>query len=85
MQLIKTFDFNRALDKLPKSIQTLFHIQEERFILNRDDQRLHIKKLKKFDKDFSFRITRRYRAVFYYRNPDTAVCYDIGHRKDVYR
>ena len=85
MEIIKTFDFERSLKKLPSNIKRLHKIQEERFILNPNDLRLHIKKLRDLGGVFSFRITRKYRALFYFQNPNTAILFDVDHRKDVYR
>ncbi len=34
---------------------------------------------------FSFRITRRYRVLFAFVEPGTALFATIGHRRDVYR
>ncbi|KKR31856.1 MAG: hypothetical protein UT65_C0015G0018 [Parcubacteria group bacterium GW2011_GWF2_39_8b] len=85
MYVIKTSDFERAYKRLPFGIQKLCLIQEERFALSSRDPRLHIKKLKDFDDAFSFRITRKYRALFYFQNAETVICFDIDHRKDVYK
>ena len=85
MQIIHTDDFRRNLDKLPKQIHRLLKIQEERFKNNWRDPRLHSKKVRSLDYAFSLRITRSYRAFFYFQNPETAVFFDIDHRKDAYR
>lgn len=44
MEIIKTSDFNRALEDLPVEIQRLYATQEKRFQKNWRDPRLHIKK-----------------------------------------
>ncbi len=85
MNVIKTSDFKKAFDNLQKNIQRLYSTQEKRFLFNPRDPRLHIKKLKEFDEAFSFRITRKYRTLFYFQNSMTAVFFDIDHRKNVYR
>ena len=82
--IIKTSDFDRAYKNLQASIRKLYLVQEKRFDLNPRDPRLHIKKLKNFDGVFSFRITIKYRALFYIQNPKTAIFFDIDHRKDIY-
>lgn len=85
MEIIHTDDFDRALAKLPKEIQELDAVQEERFSKHWLDARLHIKKLRGEDGVFTYRITRRYRGFFYFQNPDKAIFFDIDHRKDAYR
>lgn len=85
MQIIYTDDFKRSLNKLPKQIHRLLKIQEECFKNNWRDSRLHIKKVRSLDYAFSLRITRRYRAFFYFQDSETAVFFDIDHRKDIYR
>lgn len=85
MQIIHTEDFDQNLDNLPKQMHRLLKIQEERFKINWRDPRLHIKKVRSLKNAFSLRITRRYRAFFYFQNTDTAIFFDIDHRKDIYR
>lgn len=85
MKIIYTDDFKKNFPKFPKEIRNLFKIQEERFRNNLRDPRLHIKKIRSLDYAFSLRITRRYRAFFYFQNPETVVFFDIDHRKDIYK
>jgi len=85
MNIIQTDDFQKALEKLPKEIQQLYFTQKMRFQLNWRDPRLHIKKIRSLQFAFSFRITRRYRVFFYFQNSDTAIFFEIGHRKNVYK
>lgn len=85
MEIIKTSDFTRAFKKLPKEIQRLYNVQEKRFKENWRDSRLHIKKIHSLPYALSFRITRRYRVFFYFQNTETAVFFEIDHRKDIYR
>ena len=57
-------------------------------MLRRDafDARLHTKALSApLVGRFSFRITRRYRVFFYFKNANMAVFFEIDHRKDIYR
>lgn len=63
---------------------TIFKIQKKRFQENWRDPRLHVKKVRELEDAFSFRVTRRYRVLFYFQNQDTAVFFDVDHRKDVY-
>lgn len=85
MEIIKTSDFEKLLAMLPADIQRLYSRQEYLFTQNWRDPRLHIKKVKSLDLSFSFRITRRYRVLFYFQTPNRAIFFDIDHRKDVYR
>jgi mRNA-degrading endonuclease RelE of RelBE toxin-antitoxin system len=85
MEIIRTAEFEKLLKKLPKEIQRLYVTQERRFRFDWSDPRLHIKRVKELSRVFSFRITRRYRALFYFCNPHTAVFFEIDHRKETYR
>lgn len=85
MEIIKTSDFQRTFSKLPKDIQGLYAKQEKRFLENCKDPRLHIKKVRFLDYGLSFRITSRYRVFFYFQNSQTAIFFEIDHRKDIYR
>ena len=85
MKIIKTGDFNRAFRQTPADIKRLYTIQEKRFQDNWHDSRLHIKKNRELAFAFSFRVTRRYRVFFYFQNEQTAIFFEIDHRKDIYR
>ena len=85
MEVIKTKEFIIALEKLPKEIQRLYAIQERRFRENWRDSRLHIKEVRSLPLALSFRITRRYRVLFYFRDSSAAVFFEVDHRKDVYK
>lgn len=85
MEIIKTSEFNKALKRLPKDIQRLCQEQEQRFESNWRDPRLHVKKVKSLPFAFSFRITRNYRVLFYFKNISTVVFFDADHRKDIYK
>ena len=85
MKITKTDDFERAFKKLPQNLKRLFFIQEYRFFTNPQDPRLHIKKVHGLPLALSFRITRHYRTLFYFQDTETAVLFDVDHRKDVYR
>ena len=77
-------DFLKDLNKLPKNIKKILKLQEEIFTQNRFDRRLHIKKIKGGIDSHSFRITRNYRVIFYFRDEE-AIFFKIGHRKDIYK
>ncbi len=83
MRIRKTNDFVDELKRLPSEISRLFKKQENIFSINWLDARLHIKRLKEFSGVYSFRITRRYRVLFYFQG-DEAILFAIGHRKDIY-
>lgn len=85
MEIVKTGDFEKTVVKLPTIAQRLCARQETIFLENWRDVRLHTKKLKGLAYAFSFRITRKYRVLFYFQNPNRAIFFDIDHRKDVYR
>lgn len=85
MKIIQTDDFKKELAKLPISIQKAYDAQESLFLENHRDSRLHVKKLHGLDGVFSFRITREYRALFYFHDKEIIVFFAVGHRKDVYR
>jgi len=73
------------LGRLTADVRRLFFIQEE--ILKQDwrDPRLHVKKLTGRLPLFSFRVTRSYRVLFYFRAYDEIALFAIGGRKDIYR
>lgn len=85
MEINTTSDFEHALRKLPQEIQKIYTQQRVLFIVNWRDPRLHTKKVKSLEHVFSFRVTRRYRVFFYFRNFISAVFFDIDHRKDAYK
>lgn len=85
MTIIPTDDFKRSAANLPIEIRQLCAIQFHRFSQDHNDPRLHIKKVRSLKGIFSLRITRRYRAFFYFQNRDIAIFFDIDHRKDSYR
>jgi len=85
METVKTDDFERAFQKLPKEIQQLYKAQEKRFEINWHDPRLHIKKVRTLPFALSFRITRNYRVLFYFQNQERAIFFYVDHRKDVYK
>jgi mRNA-degrading endonuclease RelE of RelBE toxin-antitoxin system len=85
MKIVKTEDFEIVFKKLPKDIQKIFFKQESYFLNNPRDPRLHIKKVLSLRYAFSFRVTGNYRVFFYFQNSETAVFFDMDHRKDIYR
>ncbi|MDP3740948.1 MAG: hypothetical protein Q8R08_01310 [bacterium] len=85
MRILCADEFSKQLDKLPDEAQRHYRKQEQIFLRNWKDPRLHIKKLTGHALAFSFRITRRYRVIFNFVAEETALFLTIGHRKDIYR
>ena len=83
MIICKTENFFNHLAKLPGDIKKVYGKQEAIFKINWLDSRLHSKRIKELKGVYSFRVTRRYRVLFYFRNKE-AVFFSIGHRKDIY-
>ena len=84
MTIKETADFLGELKKLPLEIGNFFKKQKSLFGKNWLDARLHTKRIKEMPGTYSFRITRRYRVLFYFKNAEEAVFFSIGHRKDIY-
>lgn len=86
MAVIRLPSFQRSLKRLPQGTREL--ADEQICILQNDprDPRLHIKKLHKpLEGTYSFRITRRYRGLFYFDVNNDIIIFDVDHRKDIYR
>jgi len=84
MKIFHTDTFSSELKLLPLPVRKLYKKQESLFLLNWKDPRLHTKKLRKNNYIFSFRVTRRYRVLFLFRDERTVFFTSIGHRKDIY-
>ncbi len=86
MAVIRTDDFERALKRFSKEIREIAEKQYSILEIDSRDPRLHIKKLKKPYKGiYSFRITRNYRALFYFDRENNIIVFDADNRKDIYR
>jgi mRNA-degrading endonuclease RelE of RelBE toxin-antitoxin system len=83
MNIAKTKNFLNQFEGLPNSIKEIYEKQEEIFLVNWFDSRLHVKRLKELKGIFSFRVTRRYRVLFYFQNREV-VFFSVDHRKDIY-
>ena len=83
--VIPTNDLKRAIAKLPAKIRELCDAQIAILASDWRASRLHIKKLREGDGVYSFRITRNYRAQFYFDLSDNIIVFDADHRKDAYR
>lgn len=84
-KVFRSGDFSALYAKLPRSIQIICDTQLERLARDSDDPRLQRKKLKGHDGIYSFRVTRRYRVLFYSNQSGEIIVFEIDHRKDVYR
>lgn len=85
MKIFYTREFVKMLEELPIRTKRLFLKQEYILHENWRDPRLHLKQLRGRPVIFAFRVTRSYRAFFYFRNSAEIVLYAIDHRKDAYR
>ncbi len=85
MQVVKTAEFEKAFNKLPANIKRLCRLQEACLSINWRDPRLHLKKLDLPDAIYSFRVTRSYRALFYFDVHRDIILFNIDDRKDIYR
>lgn len=83
MKIFYSKNFSKVFVSLPVGIKRIYKKQEDLFIMNWVDPRLHIKKIigTTF---FSFRITRKYRVLFKLADGNSASFLSIGHRKDIY-
>lgn len=85
MKIFYAPQFVNMLERLPRDIQELFLQQQNILKTDWHDPRLHLKQMKGKPITFSFRITRSYRAFFYFRMSDEVTLYAVGHRKDIQR
>ena len=83
MRIFYSQRFDRDLIPLPTALKRIFKKQEDIFIENWKDPRLHTKKIIGSNL-FSFRVTRKYRVLFNFSDKDSALFISIGHRKDIY-
>jgi mRNA-degrading endonuclease RelE of RelBE toxin-antitoxin system len=84
MIIRETEDFKKDFKNLPSQVKQLFQKQKSIFEENWLDPRLHLKRIKELAGVYSFRVTRRYRVLFYFRNSEV-IFFKIGHRKEIYR
>lgn len=85
MNLFYAKEFVRMLERLPADIRALYLRREQILRENWRDPRFHLKQMRGKPITFSFRITRSYRAFFYFRASDEITLYAVGHRKDIQR
>lgn len=75
--------FRKDLDSFPLGIKRIYKRQEDIFVENYKDPRLHMKKVISTPL-FSFRVTRKYRVLFKFIDDNSVLFATIGHRKDIY-
>ena len=85
MRVVRTADFTKSFEKLPVYVRRLFVLQEERLAADWKDTRLHLKRLNVPEAIYSIRVTRSYRALFYFGADKNIILFDIDDRKDIYR
>ena len=85
MRILYAEEFRKQFKKLPAEIQRLYRTQEARFRRNWRDPRLHVEKLTDHPFPYSLRITRRYRVLFMFIEPETALFATVGHRRGIYQ
>ena len=79
-------DFLNSVKRLPRDIQEKLDSLLGLLTHNPYDSRLHIKKLHGDLVGYlSFRITRDWRVMFQFVDPDTVMLMRAKHRKDIYR
>ncbi|MDO8663854.1 MAG: type II toxin-antitoxin system RelE/ParE family toxin [Candidatus Wildermuthbacteria bacterium] len=86
LSLVYTDSFLKSAGKLPKSQQNKLAELLETLQENPFGHKLHSKNLSgRLTGFYSFRITRDWRVIFQFTNPDTIKLVEVGHRKDIYR
>lgn len=86
MRIVYDKNFLKAVSALPKNIQIKLAKLLELLQKNPFHPLLHTKHLSEELAGFlSFRITRDWRIIFYFKNADTIHLVKVGHRKDIYR
>ncbi len=86
MQILYDKNFLKASSALPKNIQTKLAKLLELFSYNPFHPLLHTKHLGEELAGFlSFRITREWRVIFYFKDSNNIHLTNVGHRRDIYR
>jgi len=83
MKIFYSQRFGKDLVSFPAGIKRIYKKQENIFLVNWKDTRLHTKGVVGASL-FSFRVTRNYRVLFRFISNDSVLFAAIGHRKDVY-
>lgn len=86
MQVVLEKSFLKSARKLPVNIKKKLGKLLELFAINPYHQLLHTKKLTgNLAGLLSFRITREWRVIFYFKDLENIHVLEIAHRKDIYR
>lgn len=86
MQLEYSDQFFDQSKRLPKSTQNKLAKLLEILATNPFHPLLHTKKLSgDLNQSYSFRVTRDWRAIFYFEDRNIIKLLKIGNRKDIYR
>ncbi|MBI2450012.1 MAG: type II toxin-antitoxin system mRNA interferase toxin, RelE/StbE family [Candidatus Nealsonbacteria bacterium] len=86
ISIVYTDSFLKSSGKLPKEQQNKLSKLLEILQHNPFHSKLRTKSLTgPLAGFYSFRITRDWRAIFHFLNPDKIKLIGIGHRKDIYR
>ena len=86
MEIILEQSFLKSAKKLPVEIKQKLSKLIALLENNPYHPFLHTKKLVgELAGQFSFRITRDWRVIFYFKNPETISILEVKHRRDIYR
>jgi len=86
IKAVYTSRFFKSARKLPPSIQNKLASRLEILQENPFNSLLHSKSLTgKLVGFYSFRVTRDWRVIFCFMNPEIIKLIDVAHRKDIYR
>lgn len=86
MEIVYSKDFIKSASSLPKSAQRKLAVSLEKLAYNPFHPQLHSKPLVgKLRGYYSFRITRDWRVIFNFQNPQAIFLIDVAHRKEIYK
>ena len=86
MKIVYSKDFVKLASKLPKQIQSKLDGLVGLLAQDPFHPLLHSKPLsRELSMTYSFRITRDWRAIYYFENTETIKLLKVGNRKDIYR
>jgi len=86
VQIIYSEHFLKSVKKLPAKIQNKLATKLELLQKNPFHPLLHTKPLTgPLFGFYSFRITREWRVIFQFLEPEVIKLIEVGHRKDIYR
>ena len=86
MQIVYDKNFLKAASALPKNIQAKLAKLLELLSQNPFHPLLHTKHLSEGLAGFlSFRITREWRVIFYFKNSNSIHLTNVAHRRNIYR